>query len=60
VLERLGAAVALDPLTATADDVADAVRRVLDDRSYTDAAARVRAEYLALPSAADAVAEVAR
>jgi UDP:flavonoid glycosyltransferase YjiC (YdhE family) len=60
VLERLGAAVVLDPLTATADDVAGAVRRVLDDRSYTDAAARVRAEYLALPSAADAVAEVAR
>ena len=49
----------LDPLTATPDDVAGAVRRVLDDRRCSRvAAARVRAEYLALPSAADAVAEV--
>jgi UDP:flavonoid glycosyltransferase YjiC (YdhE family) len=60
VLERLGAAVVLDPLTASADEIAGAVRRVLGDPSYTDAAARVRAEYLALPSAADAVAQVAR
>jgi UDP:flavonoid glycosyltransferase YjiC (YdhE family) len=53
---ELGAAVVLDPIGATPADVAGAVRRVLDDPSFAAAAARVRAEILALPSAGEALA----
>jgi UDP:flavonoid glycosyltransferase YjiC (YdhE family) len=59
VAER-GAGVVLDPLAATPDGIADAVRAVLDDRAYAAAAGAVRAEYLALPSAADAITEIVR
>ena len=52
---ELGAGIVLDPLTATADDIGVAVRRVLDDGAFGAAAVRVREEYLALPSAAEAV-----
>ena len=55
---ELGAGVVLDPLTSTPDMVAGAVRRVLDDPSFAAAAARLREEFLALPSAADAVARI--
>jgi len=55
---ELGAGVVLDPLSATPEDVAAAVRRVLDEPSFATAAARLREEFLALPSAADAVARV--
>jgi UDP:flavonoid glycosyltransferase YjiC (YdhE family) len=56
VVESLGAAVVLDPLAATPEDIAAAVRRVLDEPSYRAAAGRVREELLALPSALEAVA----
>jgi UDP:flavonoid glycosyltransferase YjiC (YdhE family) len=57
-VEELGAGVALDPLTATADDIAAAVRRVLEEPSFAAAAARLRDEFRALPSAADALARI--
>ena len=53
------AALVLDPLTATPDDIAAAVRRVLDEPSFGVAARRVREELLALPPAADALAALA-
>ena len=53
---ELGAAIVLDPLTATPDEVAGAVRRVLGDPSYARAAGAVRSEILALPSAGEALA----
>ena len=56
--ERLGAAIVLDPLTATSDEIAAAVRRVLDEPAFAAAAGRVRAEILALPSAVEAMAAV--
>jgi UDP:flavonoid glycosyltransferase YjiC (YdhE family) len=55
---ELGAGVVLDPLTSTPEEIAGAVRRVLDDPSYAAAAGRLREAFLALPSAADAVARV--
>ena len=57
---ELGAGVVLDPLSATADDIGAAVRRVLDEPSFRDAGLRVRDEYLALPAAAEAVAWLER
>ena len=56
----LGAGVVLDPLGATAADIGAAVRRVLDEGAFRDAALRVRDEYLALPSAGEAVAWLER
>jgi UDP:flavonoid glycosyltransferase YjiC (YdhE family) len=56
---ELGAAVVLDPMTATSDEIAGAVRQVLDDPAYAAAALRVRGEILALPSASDALARLA-
>ena len=58
VLAELGAGVVLDPLTATPDEIAGAVLRVLDDPGYAVAARRVRQEILELPSASDALARV--
>ena len=60
VVAGLGAGVVLDPLTATPDDIATAVLRVLDDPAYAVAAMRVRGEILALPSAAEAIAWLER
>jgi len=57
-VEELGAGVVLDPLTATADDIAAAVRRVLEEPSFAAAAARLRDEFRALPSAADTLARI--
>ena len=53
---ELGAAIVLDPVTATPDDIGAAVRRVLGDPAYARAAGAVRREILALPSAAEAIA----
>jgi UDP:flavonoid glycosyltransferase YjiC (YdhE family) len=53
--EELGAAVVLDPISATAEDIAAAVRRVLAEPAYAAAAAAVRSEIMALPSAAEAL-----
>jgi UDP:flavonoid glycosyltransferase YjiC (YdhE family) len=55
---ELGAGVVLDPLTASSGEIGAAVRRVLEDGAFAAAASRVRDEYLALPSAAEAVARV--
>jgi UDP:flavonoid glycosyltransferase YjiC (YdhE family) len=55
VVEELGAGIVLDPLAATSGEVADAVRRVLDEPAYAEAAGRVRDAYLALPPAAEAL-----
>jgi UDP:flavonoid glycosyltransferase YjiC (YdhE family) len=60
LVAELGAGVALDPLSATPEDIAAAVHRVLDEPAFGAAAARLREQFLALPSAADAVAEIAR
>ncbi len=51
----LGAARVLDPLTASADEVATAAGDLLDDPSFRRAAAPWRAACDALPSAAEAV-----
>jgi UDP:flavonoid glycosyltransferase YjiC (YdhE family) len=55
---QLDAALVLDPITATAEEIAAAVRTVLDDPAYTAAARRVREEIRSLQTAADAVARV--
>jgi UDP:flavonoid glycosyltransferase YjiC (YdhE family) len=57
-LAELGAGIVLDPLTATPEDIASAVHRVVGEPSFAAAAARLREDYLALPSAAEAVAHV--
>ena len=57
---ELGAGVVLDALTASPESVGAAVRRVLEDGSFGAAALRVRDEYLALPSAAEAVTRLER
>ena len=59
-LARLGVAIVLDPLSVTPEDVAGAVRRVLDEPPYLAAARRVREEIRALPSAAEALAQFER
>jgi glycosyltransferase len=56
----LGAGVVVDPVAASSDDIAAAMRRVLEDGAFRAAALRMRDEYLALPSAADAVARIVR
>jgi UDP-N-acetylglucosamine:LPS N-acetylglucosamine transferase len=53
--EELGAAVVLDALRATPEDVREAVSAVLDDPSYRAAAERVRDEIRALPGPEHAV-----
>jgi UDP:flavonoid glycosyltransferase YjiC (YdhE family) len=54
-VEALGAGVVLDPLLATPTEIGAAVRTVLEQPAYRDAAERVRREVLALPDAAHAV-----
>ena len=51
---ELGAAIVLDPVSATPAEIAAAVRRVLDEPGFRAAALRVREEILALPDAASA------
>jgi len=53
--EALGAGVVLDPLSAQPGEMGAAVRAVLEQPSYREAARRVRAEALALPDARHAV-----
>jgi UDP:flavonoid glycosyltransferase YjiC (YdhE family) len=55
----LGAGLVLDPLIAAPEQIAAAAARVLDEPAFAAAAGRVRAEWLALPPAADAVARLA-
>ena len=53
--EALGVAAVLDAVQATPPDVRDAAARVLRERSYRDAAARLRDEIAAMPPPASAV-----
>jgi len=55
---ELGAALVLDPLTATPEEIAAAVRTVLDDPAYTAAARRIREEIRALPGSDLAIQHV--
>lgn len=48
-----GAALALQPQEITADSVAEALGRLLDDPSYRNAAQRLRAEIQQMPTAAE-------
>jgi UDP:flavonoid glycosyltransferase YjiC (YdhE family) len=59
LVQDLGAGIALDPLTATPEDIAAAVRQVITDPAFGAAARRVREEIRALPAAADALARLA-
>jgi UDP:flavonoid glycosyltransferase YjiC (YdhE family) len=54
-VESLGIGLVLDAWTATPDDLAAAVERVLDEPGVRDALERLRAEAAALPTATDAV-----
>ena len=45
----LGVGIVLDPITASAHDIAGAVGDVLTDRRYADAAGRLAAEAAAQP-----------
>jgi UDP:flavonoid glycosyltransferase YjiC (YdhE family) len=54
-VEALGAGIVLDPLVATPAEIGAAVRTVLEQPAYRDAAERVRREVLALPDAIHAV-----
>jgi UDP:flavonoid glycosyltransferase YjiC (YdhE family) len=56
VLAATGSALVLSPPEVTADTVADAVRRLLTERSYAEAAARLRDEIEAMPPAGDVLA----
>jgi len=55
----LGAGIVLDPLTAGPEDIAAAARRILEEPAFAAAAGRIRAEWLALPDAAEAIAQLA-
>ncbi len=57
-LAELGAAVVLDPVTATSGEIAETVRQVLDDPSYARAAAAVREEIRSLPGSDLAIQHV--
>lgn len=52
---ELGLARVLDPVTATPQEIGDAVADVLADRSYRDAARALQAEFAALPGPERAV-----
>jgi MGT family glycosyltransferase len=55
---RAGAAVVLDATRLTADAVAAAARRLLDEPTFTDQARAVAAEIAAMPSPAAVVVEI--
>jgi UDP:flavonoid glycosyltransferase YjiC (YdhE family) len=55
---RAGAAVVLDATRLTADAVAPAARRLLDEPTFTDQARAVAAEIAAMPSPAAVVVEI--
>lgn len=57
---ELGAAVALDPVAATPEDVRSAVATVLSEPSYREAAERLCDEFAALPGPEHAVMLVER
>jgi len=52
---ELGAGIVLDPLDAGSQDIAAAVREVLDDPAYAAAARSMREDFLALPPATEAL-----
>lgn len=54
-LEQSGAALKLDPREASADDVAAAVARVLEEPSFRERAETIRAEIEAMPAPAEVV-----
>jgi UDP:flavonoid glycosyltransferase YjiC (YdhE family) len=54
--EELGVALVLDPESVTSEEISEAVRAVLADAGYRDAAERVRAEINALPGPEQTVA----
>ena len=58
--ERLGAGITLMPDAATAGAVGDAIARLLDDRSFRDAAGAAAATIAAMPSPADVVETIER
>jgi UDP:flavonoid glycosyltransferase YjiC (YdhE family) len=58
VLAERGAALVLDPIAATPEDIAAAVRTVLDDPAYTAAAGRLRDEIRSLPGSDLAIQHV--
>jgi MGT family glycosyltransferase len=55
---ELGAGVVLDPLTATPEEIAAAVRRVLDEPAFAAAAMRLREEIRSLPGSDLAIQHV--
>ena len=55
---ELGAGVVLDPLTATPEEIAAAVRRVLDEPAFAAAAMRLREEFRSLPGSDLAIQHV--
>ena len=57
-LAELGAALVLDPVSASSEEIAAAVRRVLDDPSYARAATAVRVEIRSLPGSDLAIQHV--
>jgi UDP:flavonoid glycosyltransferase YjiC (YdhE family) len=58
--EALGVGIALDAVRATPEDIAEAIRAVLDDPDHRAAAARLRAEAAALPPPERAVSLLER
>ena len=54
-LAERGAGVALEPRSATAADISDALTRVLDEPAYRDVAVAVQHEIVAMPSPAEVV-----
>ncbi len=55
-----GAGLWADPAGATAEDIADAARALVDDPAYREAARRLRADIDRMPSPAETVGEVER
>jgi UDP:flavonoid glycosyltransferase YjiC (YdhE family) len=51
----LGAAIVLDPLAVSSDDIGAAVRQMLDDPAYAAAARSVREDIVAMPTATEAL-----
>ncbi|MDQ4125935.1 MAG: glycosyltransferase [Actinomycetota bacterium] len=54
-LEQSGAALKLDPREASAADIAAAVERILEERTFRENAERIRGEIEAMPSPAEVV-----
>ena len=57
---ELGTARVLDPISATSDDVSEAVSDVLANQAYRHAAERIQAEYNTLPGSQEALTLIER